>query len=404
MIFDNIRIAFAALRANKMRSVLTTLGIIIGVGAVIGVVSIVQGLNQTIAKQLEGVGATFIQVVPKFDRGNPTAAGRDVKLTYDDGKAILEEASAISEYDPVLFRSGTVHYRDRHDDVTVFGVGASHQEVDNQWVQRGRFFSALDMERHAQVCLVGVDTVKNLGLGPNPIGKEITLGSMSLTVVGEMEKQGQMFGQNRDETVLVPITTAGDLYGVKALDQLVLAFQAKNADDVDLAKEQITQILRRRHHIAKGTPDDFEVRLQEELKKTVGNILGSVTAVVGAVVGISLLVGGIGIMNIMLVSVTERTREIGVRKAVGARRSDILVQFLVEAVALSCFGGAIGILLGWGLGVLGARMIPDFPPAYVPPWAIAIGFGFAFIVGVVFGTYPAAKASALDPIEALRYE
>ena len=274
MIFDNIRIAFAALRANKMRSVLTTLGIIIGVGAVIGVVSIVQGLNETISKQLEGMGATFIQVTPEFDRNNPTAAGRDVKLTYDDGQAILDEASAIAEYDPMLFRSGTVHYRDRQDDVTVTGVGPSHQEVANQWVARGRFFSAIDMERHAQVCLVGVDTAKNLGLGPNPIGKEITLGSMSLTVVGVMEKQGQMFGQNRDETVLVPITTAGDLYGPKALDQLLLAFQAKSADDVDLAKDQITQILRRRHHLAKDAPDDFEIQLQEELKKTVGTILG----------------------------------------------------------------------------------------------------------------------------------
>jgi putative ABC transport system permease protein len=173
---------------------------------------------------------------------------------------------------------------------------------------------------------------------------------------------------------------------------------------VDLAKDQISEVLRRRHRIPEGTKDDFRVLLQEELLERTGAILGTVTSVVGGVVSIALLVGGIGIMNIMLVSVTERTREIGVRKAVGARKSDILVQFLTEAVTISLVGGLIGIFGGWGLGILGANAIPGFPPAHVPVWAVALAFGFAALVGVFFGTYPAAKAASLDPIDALRYE
>jgi putative ABC transport system permease protein len=194
------------------------------------------------------------------------------------------------------------------------------------------------------------------------------------------------------------------IYGEEALKQLRLQFHALGPDSVDLAKEQITEILRRRHGLTEGMPSDFKVVLQEEMLEATSTILGTVTSVVAGVVSIALLVGGIGIMNIMLVSVTERTREIGVRKAIGARKTDILIQFLIEAVTLSLLGGIIGILAGWGLGVLGASAIPGFPSAHVPLWAVGVGVGFAAVVGVFFGTYPAAKASALDPIEALRYE
>ncbi len=219
-----------------------------------------------------------------------------------------------------------------------------------------------------------------------------------------MEYKGEMLGQNQDDFVLVPITTARDIYGVDAVKQLRLDFKATSPETVDLAKDQIGDVLRRRHRIQEGTKDDFRVLLQEEFLERTGAILGTVTSVVGGVVSIALLVGGIGIMNIMLVSVTERTREIGVRKAVGARKSDILIQFLTEAVTISLVGGLIGILGGWGLGILGAKAIPGFPPAHVPIWAIALAFGFAALVGVFFGTYPAAKAASLDPIDALRYE
>jgi putative ABC transport system permease protein len=404
MIWDNFRIALQAIRANKMRSLLTMLGIIIGVAAVIAVVSIVQGLNYVIETRLASVGATYIRVQWRQDPNDPDLAGREVVLTYEDGLAIMDRATAIDAFNPIFFRGERVHHRDRNHATTLLGVGSSHQEVNNHWVEHGRFFSDLDLERRAPVCIVGLEIVKELELGDEPLGTDIVVGNNSFTVVGVMEEMGEMFGQNSDDLVLIPITTARDIYGHEAFKRLILDFQASSAELVDLAKDQIREVLRSRHHIPEGKRDDFRVILQEEILETTGSILGTITSVVAGVVSIALLVGGIGIMNIMLVSVTERTREIGIRKAVGARRSDILVQFLTEAVTISLVGGLLGILGGWGLGILGANAIPGFPPAHVPIWAIALGFGFAAVVGVFFGTYPAAKAAGLDPIEALRYE
>ena len=404
MIWDNLLIALQAIRANKMRSLLTMLGIIIGVAAVIAVVSIVQGLDYVISTQFEGVGVTYIMVFPRQDQQDPDLAGRDVRLTYDDGLAIMERASGLRYFNPVFFRGEETRAGSRRHPTTLLGVGPYHQEVSNHWVGRGRFLSDLDLQRAARVCLVGQEVIKELELTEPILGTDLIVGSSTFTIIGVMEYQGEMFGRSQDDFVLIPITTARDIYGVDAFNQLRLDFQADSAETVDMAKDQIKEILRARHRIPEGTKDDFQVLLQEELLKTTGAILGTITSVVGGVVSIALLVGGIGIMNIMLVSVTERTREIGVRKAVGARKSDILVQFLIEAVTISLVGGLIGVLAGWGLGILGAKAIPGFPPAHVPLWAVALGFGFAALVGVFFGTYPAAKAAALDPIEALRRE
>jgi putative ABC transport system permease protein len=404
VIWDNFRIALQAIQANKMRSLLTTLGIIIGVAAVIAVVSIVQGLNHVISTQFEGVGVTYIMVFPRQDLQDPDLAGREVTLTYDDGLAIMERATALRYFNPVFYRGEETRAGSRRHNTMLLGVGSYHQEVSNHWVDRGRFFSDLDLARAARVCLIGTEIIEQLELRMPVVGTDLIVGGSSFTVIGVMEHQGEMFGQNQDDLILIPVTAGRDIYGVDAFRQLRLDFQAIDADNVDLAKDQIEETLRRRHRLPEGVRDDFQVLMQEELLETTGQILGTITSVVGGVVSIALLVGGIGIMNIMLVSVTERTREIGVRKAVGARRSDILVQFLIEAVTLSLFGGVIGVLGGWGLGILGAKAIPGFPPAHVPLWAVAIGFGFAALVGVFFGTYPAAKAAALDPIEALRYE
>ncbi len=404
MIWDNLLIALQAIRANKLRSLLTMLGIIIGVGAVIAVVSIVQGLDYVISTQLEGVGASYIRVQWREDPNDPDLAGREITLTYEDGLAVLESASAVQYFNPLFFRGERAQFRDRRHSTTLLGVGSFHQEVNNHWVERGRFFSPLDLDRRTRVCIIGRDIVEELELGGEPLGRELVVGRASFTVVGIMEEMGEIFGQSRDDIILIPITTARDLYGVDSFKRLILDFQAVSADRVELAKDQITEILRTRHGIPEGKRNDFRVVLQEEILETTGSILGTLTSVVGGVVSIALLVGGIGIMNIMLVSVTERTREIGVRKAVGARKSDILIQFLIEAVTISLVGGLIGVLLGWGLGIVGAKAIPGFPPAHVPLWAVALGFGFAALVGIFFGTYPAAKASALDPIEALRHE
>ncbi|MDX2436688.1 MAG: ABC transporter permease [Acidobacteriota bacterium] len=404
MIWDNLLIALQAIRANKMRSLLTMLGIIIGVASVIAVVSIVQGLDHVISTQFEGVGVTYIMVFPRQDQQDPDLAGREVTLTYDDGLAVMERASGIELFNPVFFRGVQARAGSRQHATMLLGVGPSHQEVSDHWVDRGRFFSDLDIQRAARVCMVGQEVIDELELEEPILGSDLIVGHSSFTIVGIMEREGEMFGQSQDDFILTPITTTRDIYGIEASKQLRLDFQAESAETVQMAKDQIKEILRARHRIPEGVKNDFQVLLQEELLETTGAILGTITSVVGGIVSIALLVGGIGIMNIMLVSVTERTREIGVRKAVGARKSDILVQFLIEAVTISLVGGLIGVLGGWGLGIVGAKAIPGFPPAHVPLWAIALGFGFAALVGIFFGTYPAAKASSLDPIEALRHE
>jgi putative ABC transport system permease protein len=405
VLLENFRIAIAALRANLMRSILTTLGIIIGVAAVVAVVSIVQGLQFTISNQLQGVGATFVVISPKTDRDFPGMVARQVKLTYDDGKAIEDKIPGVKILTPTIFGRATLKYRDRkHTPAAVIGVNENWQDVNNHTVERGRFFSRIDLENRRKVVVVGEKVVEELSLGPQPLGKEIYVDTYPATIIGVMEKKGQRLGMNVDDLAFVPFDSALTLFGRNAGDQIQLRLQADAPEHVEQVKDGITRLLRQRHRLPSDQPDDFEIQTQDEILNTVNTVLGTVTAVVGGVVGIALLVGGIGIMNIMLVSVTERTREIGVRKAVGGRRQDILVQFLIEAITLSLIGGAIGLGLGYGMGAVAAKLIPDFPPAHVPLWAVVLSFGFSAIVGIFFGIYPAAKASRLDPIEALRYE
>ena len=405
---ENFRVAFSAIRANKMRSVLTTLGIIIGVAAVIAVVSVVQGLQAMMNREFEGVGATYMVVVPDAQQGGPhgVMVARQVKLTWEDGQAIREQVPGIRMITPAVTGSEVVKYRDRsHRPGFIMGVNADYPEVNNHTVDRGRFISRIDLQHRRKVAVVGQRVVEELKLGEDPLGKEIYIGSTPAMVVGVMEERGQALGTDRDDLVFVPFDAAVSLFGRNAGDRIQLQLQAANPEAVDEIKDGIQRVLRKRHHIARGTSDDFQVVMQDEILSAVNRVLGGVTAVVGGVVSIALLVGGIGIMNIMLVSVTERTREIGVRKAVGARRQDILVQFLIEAVTLSLVGGGLGLAIGYGLGALVSAVIPgDFPPAYVPLWAVGLAFGFSAVVGIFFGIYPAGKASRLDPIDALRYE
>jgi putative ABC transport system permease protein len=403
---ENFRVALGALRANLMRSILTTLGIIIGVAAVVAVVSVVQGLQYTITQQLQGVGATFIVVSPKLDRSNiPGVAARQVKLTYEDALAIEEKVPGIKMMAPTIFGRATLKHKDRkHDPAAVIGVTESFQDVNNQTVDRGRFFSQIDLDNHRKVAVIGPKIVEDLNLGADPLGKEIYIDIYPATVIGIMEKKGQSLGFDVDDIAYVPFNSAVQLFGRNAADQIQIRLQVASTDQVEQVKDGVTRLLRQRHKVPAEEPDDFQVQTQDEILNTVNKVLGTVTAVVGGVVGIALLVGGIGIMNIMLVSVAERTREIGVRKAVGARRQDVLIQFLIEAVTLSLLGGGVGVAIGYGLGVAVAKMIPGFPPAHVPLWAVALAIGFSAGVGIFFGIYPAAKASRLDPIDALRYE
>ncbi len=253
--------------------------------------------------------------------------------------------------------------------------------------------------------MIGPQTAAELKLGRRPLGKEIYVGNRQVTVIGVMEKKGQSLGMDLDDIVYVPFDLGIAMFGRAAGEAITLRIQARSAAAVDEVKDGVSRVLRQRHHLAKDQPDDFRVLAQDQVLKILNSILGAVTAAVGGVVSIALLVGGIGIMNIMLVSVTERTREIGLRKAVGARRGDVLVQFLIEAVALSGLGGFLGLAIGFGMGKGIAAILPgNWPPAHVPLWAVVLAFGVSAAIGVLFGVYPAAKASRLDPIDALRFE
>jgi putative ABC transport system permease protein len=368
-------------------------------------VSIIQGLERMITEQLQGVGTTFIQVNADLGPRGQEFAGRHVKLTWDDGKAIAARVGGIRRITPILLGRATVKYGDRdHTPPAIQGVSQDYPEVENHTVDRGRFLSRIDFDNRRNVVVLGHRVVEELGLGSKPIGKEVYVGDHPATVIGVMEEKGQSLGRDLDDVAFIPFNIALSLFGRDAGDVVQLELQAKDAASVERVKDGITQVLRERHHLAPGDPDDFKVQVQDELLRTTGSILDNVTAVVIGVVGVALLVGGIGIMNIMLVSVTERTREIGLRKAVGARRKDVLVQFLIEAITLSLAGGAIGLALGYGLGVVASHLLPSWPPAHVPLWAVGVAVGFSGLVGIFFGSYPAGKAAGLDPIDALRYE
>ncbi len=406
MFLENVKIALIAISANKMRSILTVLGVMIGVAAVIAVVSLVQGMQYQISSQLENVGATYVSVAPDFSsaRGNPFLPIPE--LTYDDAVAVRRGATAVRDFTPLFIANASLKNGDTHHDTTLRGVNQSFPDVVRQYVDHGRFFGTLDEEAKKRVCVLGSEAARQLGL-TDAVGKDIRMDDNNFTVIGVMEKRGSTLGNDPDDVIYIPFATAQMLYGPDRMTHLPIAMQVKTRDDMDLAKEQITDILRARHHLKQGQPNDFQITSQEELMKTISTVLNTTTGIMGAVVGIALLVGGIGIMNIMLVSVTERTREIGIRKAIGARRYDVLIQFLIEAVTLSGFGGIIGIAGGYG----GAALIRLFlkrwlelPPVHTPLWAIVLAFMFCAILGVIFGIYPAAKASKLDPIDALRYE
>jgi putative ABC transport system permease protein len=404
MFSENVKIALHAIFANKMRSILTVLGVMIGVAAVIGVVSIVQGFQHKIAGDLKGIGAGFIEVFPQGDRKKPF----DVpELSIDDATAVRRQTSSIRDFTPIYITSTQLKHGDARHSAQISAVNRSYPDIVNHWVDHGRFFTPVDDEQKKRVCVVGLEVIDQLELGDEPLGKTIQIDNNTFTVVGVLEKKGGSFGNNQDDVVLIPFSTATVVYGPENMRRLVLAFQMEEAADLDQVKTQIRDVLRVRHGLKKEDKDDFQILAQEELLKTVSTVLGYVTAILGGVVAIALLVGGIGIMNIMLVSVTERTREIGIRKAIGARRRDVLIQFLIEAIVLSGFGGLVGVAGGFGLAMLARLIISrwvSFPAVHTPLWAILGAFMFCAALGVIFGIYPAAKASKLDPIEALRYE
>ncbi len=407
MLIESIRSALESIWAHGFRSLLTSLGIIIGVTSVIAVVSIVQGLSYTINEQFAGLGGNSL-TIRSYTPFKKQLQGRLAKLRDNDMQIIIQRVDGISDITPVLFAQsgsqGKLSYRSQVSFSRVVGIGSSYPEVNSLYLQEGRFFTADDDARRRLVCAVGVDVLEDLEMPDNSIGEFFHVGNEWCKVVGVLEKRGELLGFSRDNVVLLPYGTAKRIMGASRDLDIQIQVLVDDMNRQDEVKDRIRRVLRQEHGLKAGEPDDFKVQTAEQLTESFNAVINMVTAVSAGIVGISLLVGGIGIMNIMLVSVTERTREIGILKALGATRRDILLQFLIEALTLTMIGGLVGIAIGYGLGALVAALLPGFPAAHVPLWAVTLSFGFCAAVGIIFGIVPAAKAANLNPIDALRYE
>jgi putative ABC transport system permease protein len=405
---ENLAIAVNELRANPFRSALTTLGIVIAVSAVIAVVSIVQGASRFMLEQFEGLGANVIWVAPHRPPGIEGKRLGRIQLTYDDARALAERCPSLSAVAPVLQRQATVSFGGLETTCQTLGTTPDYQRTRNWFTDSGRFFLAAEVDAGANVVVVGEEVLKKLKTTRERIaGQRLTVNGHGLLVVGFLEPKGAMFGSPQDELIMTPISTARRIFGENAGRRLFVTTQARSAEETDEAIDQIRWTLRMRHGLRGDAPDDFVTFSQDQFLQSFSKVSLMVTGLLIGIVSVALLVGGIGIMNIMLVSVSERTREIGIRKAVGAKNRDVLMQFLVEAITLGALGGIVGIGLGGIVGLVAREAISiwvDFPPVHVPWWAIALALGFSGSVGLISGIYPAWKAARLDPIEALRHD
>ncbi len=405
MIPATLRLAVRALRRNLLRTLLTALGMIIGVGAVIASVSLGNGAKSQVEKQIASLGQNVIMVLSgQVNRGGFSMGfGSAGTLTKEDFDAIRHEISGVAGVSPEVRSGAQIAAGSQNTTTQVLGVGADYIEVRSWPCISGGNFTDADVRNSSKVALIGRTTAATLfGENVDPVGQIIRIKSAPFMVVGALQPKGMnMFGSDQDDIILVPYTSAMKRLSGATTFRSFLA-QAATAGELADVQLQIMELLRQRHKIAPGRDDDFIVRTQQEIAETATATSRIMTIIIGVVASASLLVGGIGIMNIMLVSVTERTREIGVRLAVGARGYDVLLQFLTESVVLSLVGGLLGIGLGVWISHLLTQLF-DFP-TMIAIWSIGLAFGVSAIIGIVFGFYPALKASRLDPIDALRYE
>ncbi len=401
-----LKVAFRALNRNKLRSLLTALGIIIGVACVVATIGIGEGARIQAENNLRSLGTNFLMVFPgtMTSGGARMGLGPSSKLSEDDVEAIRREVGSVAYVSATIRTAAQTIYGNQNWSTSIQGGEVDWPLIRSWNLSSGQFFTDADNKAAAKVCVLGQTVVTNLFGDEDPIGKPIRIKNIPFTVVGVLEsKGGSTMGQDQDDLVVAPYETVRKkVMGTTAVGQILVS--AATNDLVTRAQEEITALLRQRHRINKtaGQDDDFIIRSQTEMIQQAEAQNRTMSALLWSIAGVSLLVGGIGIMNIMLVSVTERTREIGVRMAIGAKGGDIRAQFLVEAVALAVTGGGVGIAVGVGIQRFVAK-VAGWPVA-LEPTAIALAFAFSAVVGIAFGFYPALKASRLDPIEALRYE
>jgi putative ABC transport system permease protein len=400
-----IKVAINALKRNKMRSFLTMLGIIIGVASVITMLAIGQGSRKSIQDQIASMGSNMLFVMPGNMRMGGVQQGSSVsqRLTVKDADAIAAECDAVIAVSPEVRSSGQAVYGNSNWPTTIYGGSDKYLEIRSWKVVSGRNITDSEANGSAKVCLVGRTVADELfGEGVDPTGETVRFRNIPFKIIGVLGEKGQnSFGQDQDDVIIAPYTTVQKRILAQTHIQSI-QMSARSAEESALAQSQVEEVLRRTHKLREEENNDFEIRSQEELSTTMTSVTEILTILLGAIAGISLLVGGIGIMNIMYVSVTERTREIGLRMSIGGRSVDILLQFLIESILLSVFGGLIGILLGFGASAI-VEALTSWPISVM--WgSVILAFAVCTMIGVFFGWYPARRASSLDPIDALRFE
>jgi putative ABC transport system permease protein len=400
-----LRIALRALVRNKLRAFLTMLGIIIGVASVIAMLAIGEGSKQKIRKQISSMGSNMVMVMPNFQRRGGVSLGSSssMALKYSDVVALRSDAPDVSAVSPEVRASGQVIYSNQNTQTTIYGVSEEYLTIKKLEVISGRTFTSNEVKNMSKVCILGQTVVENLfGAGADPVGLSIRIKNLPFQVIGTLKDKGESgMGQDEDDLIIAPYTTVQRR--LAAIDYINGIYtSAVSEEKSSAAKAEVEEVLRRTHKLKESAENDFRVMSQSELLNTISSITDVMTYLLGAIAGISLLVGGIGIMNIMFVSVTERTREIGLRMSIGGRGKDILKQFLAESIILSILGGVMGVIFGYLLARLAGSLMST--PAVVKTQSVVLAFAVCFIIGVFFGWYPARKAANLNPIDALRYE
>lgn len=399
------RIAIRALVRNKLRAFLTMLGIIIGVASVIAMLAIGEGSKANIRKEMSSMGTNMVMVMPNFQRrgGVSLGASSSMALKYSDVEAIRNEAVSVASVSPEVRASGQVIYSNQNTQTTIYGVSEDYLKIKKLEIESGRIFNSTELKGMSKVCILGQTVVTNLfGKGADPVGLSIRIQKLPFLVIGVLKDKGESgMGQDQDDLILAPYTTVQRR--LAAIDYINGIYaSAITEEKSSKAIAEITETLRRTHKLKESAENDFRVMSQSELIATVSSITDMLTILLGAIAGISLLVGGIGIMNIMFVSVTERTREIGLRMSIGGRGKDILKQFLVESILLSILGGSVGVIFGYIIARGAGSLMKIVPIVQVQ--TVVLAFTVCFAIGVFFGWYPARKAANLNPIDALRYE